>query len=160
MSRSATALLTAQVYPPGENELYRGTRFDHAGVVFHVTYKGQDYSSYWFDRFVTDPARQRQISPGHANTACCAASGPVEEFAAVGFDEAGWAAASSSPASGSSRRDNDDPLTVSHPAGAERRQAQLQGHQEQRALYPGSGRRIRLWLKYAKTVSWCPASRR
>ena len=47
---------TARVYPPGENELYRGTRFDHAGVVFHVTYKGQDYSSYWFDRFVTDPA--------------------------------------------------------------------------------------------------------
>jgi hypothetical protein len=29
--------LTAKVYPPGENELYRGTRFDHAGVVFHVT---------------------------------------------------------------------------------------------------------------------------
>ena len=48
-------LLTAQVYPPGENELYRGTRFDHAGVVFHITHKGQDFSTYWFDRFVTDP---------------------------------------------------------------------------------------------------------
>ena len=52
----SNGLITAQVYPPGEKQLYRGTRFDHAGVVFHVTYKGQDYSSYWFDRFVVDPS--------------------------------------------------------------------------------------------------------
>ena len=49
-------LITAQVYPPGEKRLYQGTRFDHAGVVFHVTYKGQDFSTYWFDRFVIDPS--------------------------------------------------------------------------------------------------------
>ena len=53
----SNGLITAQVYPPGEKQLYRGTRFDHAGVVFHVTYKGQDFSTYWFDRFLTDPLR-------------------------------------------------------------------------------------------------------
>src|SRR5438552_8693217 len=30
----SNGLITAQVYPPGEKQLYRGTRFDHAGVVF------------------------------------------------------------------------------------------------------------------------------
>ncbi|HWY66585.1 MAG TPA: hypothetical protein VNX61_15340, partial [Rhizomicrobium sp.] len=42
----SNGLITAQVYPPGKKQLYQGTRFDHAGVVFHVTYKGQDYSTY------------------------------------------------------------------------------------------------------------------
>ncbi|HZQ40933.1 MAG TPA: hypothetical protein VFA87_09070, partial [Rhizomicrobium sp.] len=82
----SNGLLTAQVYPPGENELYRGTRFDHAGVVFHVTYKGQDFSTYWFDRFVVDPRDTGKQAPG-VETACCATSGPMEEFAAVGFQE-------------------------------------------------------------------------
>jgi hypothetical protein len=101
-------VLTAQVYPPGENQLYRGTRFDHAGVVFHVTYKGQDYNTYWFDRFVTDPtitARQ----PPYVQTACCAVSGPVEEFAAVGFEEAGMGGRFLKPGIGIFKRDNDDP---------------------------------------------------
>jgi hypothetical protein len=80
-------LITAQVYPPGKHELYQGTRFDHAGVVFHVTYKGQDYSTYWFDRFVVDPHDPTKY-PAGTQSACCATSGPVEEFAPVGFDEA------------------------------------------------------------------------
>jgi hypothetical protein len=79
-------LITAQVYPPGRRELYRGTRFDHAGVVFHVTYKGQDYSTYWFDHFVADPHDPKKYGAG-TESACCATSGPVEEFAPVGFDE-------------------------------------------------------------------------
>jgi len=81
-------LITAQVYPPGKHELYQGTRFDHAGVVFHVTYKGQDYSTYWFDHFVVDP-RDETKYPAGTEHACCSVSGPVEEFAPVGFDEAG-----------------------------------------------------------------------
>jgi len=81
-------LITAQVYPPGKRELYQGTRFDHAGVVFHVTYKGQDYSTYWFDHFVVDPHDPVKY-PAGTQSACCATSGPVEEFAPVGFDEAG-----------------------------------------------------------------------
>jgi hypothetical protein len=83
----SNGLITARVYPPGDKELYKGTRFDHAGVVLHVTYKGQDYSTYWFDRFAVDP-RDNTKSPGVQN-ACCAVSGPVEEFAPVGFDDTG-----------------------------------------------------------------------
>ncbi len=101
-------LLTAKVYPPGENELYRGTRFDHAGVVFHVTYRGQDYDTYWFDRFVTDPAVTAK-QPPYVETSCCAVSGPVEEFAAVGFDEAGMGGRFLKPGIGIFTRDNDDP---------------------------------------------------
>ena len=81
-------LITAQVYPTGKHELYQGTRFDHAGVVFHVTYKGQDYSTYWFDHFVVDPRDESKYPPGTEH-ACCSVSGPVEEFAPVGFEEAG-----------------------------------------------------------------------
>ena len=84
----SNGLITAQVYPPGEKQLYQGTRFDHAGVVFHVTYKGQDYSTYWFDRFVIDPSDESKYSSGVQHS-CCSVSGPMEEFAPVGFEEAG-----------------------------------------------------------------------
>ncbi len=105
----SNGLITAQVYPPGEKQLYRGTRFDHAGVVFHVTYKGQDYSTYWFDRFTTDP---RDIGKHSADTqaACCATSGPMEEFAAVGFQEAGMGGRFLKPGIGIFKRDSDNPL--------------------------------------------------
>jgi len=83
----SNGLITAQIYPPGDKELYKGTRFDHAGVVEHITYKGQDYTQYWFDRFVVDPHDAGKYSGGTQH-ACCAVSGPVEEFAPVGFDEA------------------------------------------------------------------------
>lgn len=114
----SNGLITAQVYPPGEKQLYRGTRFDHAGVVFHVTYKGQDYSTYWFDRFVTDPSDDGKYPDGVQHS-CCAVSGPVEEFAAVGFEEAGPCREAAQetkcgrflkPGIGIFQRDNDNPL--------------------------------------------------
>jgi hypothetical protein len=105
----SNGLITAQAYPPGENQLYRGTRFDHAGVVFHVTYKGHDFSTYWFDRFVLDPRDTGKQAPG-VETACCATSGPVEEFAAVGFQDAGMGGRFLKPGIGIFTRDNDNPL--------------------------------------------------
>jgi hypothetical protein len=81
-------IVSAKVYLPGETEAYRGTRFDHAGVVLHITYKGQDYSQYWFERFASDPHDATDYGRG-VEHACCATSGPVEEFAPVGYDEAG-----------------------------------------------------------------------
>ena len=105
----SNGLITAQVYPPGEKQLYQGTRFDHAGVVFHVTYKGQDYSTYWFDRFVTDPSDDGKYPPGVEHS-CCSVSGPVEEFAAVGFEEAGMGGRFLKPGIGIFKRDNDIPL--------------------------------------------------
>lgn len=105
----SNGLISAQVYPPGEKQLYRGTRFDHAGVVFHVTYKGQDFSTYWFDRFVADP-RDSGKQPAGTETACCATSGPMEEFAAVGFEQAGIGGHFLKPGIGIFKRDNNDPL--------------------------------------------------
>ena len=105
----SNGLITAQVYPPGEKQLYQGTRFDHAGVVFHVTYKGQDFSTYWFDRFVTDPSDDGKY-PAGVEHSCCSVSGPVEEFAAVGFEEAGMGGRFLKPGIGIFKRDNDNPL--------------------------------------------------
>ena len=105
----SNGLVSAQVFPPGENSLYKGTRFDHAGVVMHATYKGQDYNDYWFDRYVVDP-RDTSRQPGGAQTACCAVSGPVEEFAIVGFEEAGIGGRIFKPGIGIFKRDSDNPL--------------------------------------------------
>jgi hypothetical protein len=104
----SNGLISAQVYPPGKMQLYQGTRFDHAGVVFHVTYRGQDYSSYWFDHFVTDPADDKKY-PAGVQHACCAVSGPVEEFAAVGFEEAGLGGRFLKPGIGIFKRTSDRP---------------------------------------------------
>jgi hypothetical protein len=101
--------ITAQVYPPGKRQLYQGTRFDHAGVVFHVTYKGQDYSTYWFDRFVIDPSDEGKY-PSGVQHSCCSVSGPVEEFAAVGFEEAGMGGRFLKPGIGIFRRTSDNAL--------------------------------------------------
>jgi len=84
----SNGLVSAKVYLPVEKGLYRGTRFDHAGVVNHITYKGQDYGQYWFDRFTTDPFDNTDYGRG-VEHACCATSGPVEEYDQVGFDDAG-----------------------------------------------------------------------
>lgn len=102
----SNGLITAQVYPPGKHELNQGTRFDHAGVVFHVTYKGQDYSTYWFDHFVVDPRDETKYPPGTEH-ACCSMSGPVEEFAPVGFEEAGLNGRFLKPGIGIFQRIND-----------------------------------------------------
>ena len=105
----SNGLITAQVYPPGKKQLYQGTRFDHAGVVFHVVYKGQDFDTYWFDHFVTDPSDDSQYPPGTEHS-CCSVSGPVEEFAAVGFEEAGMGGRFLKPGIGIFKRDNDNAL--------------------------------------------------
>ncbi|MEY4966058.1 MAG: hypothetical protein RL274_1641 [Pseudomonadota bacterium] len=99
--------VSALLYPPGEKSLYKGTRFDHAGVVLHITYKGQDYSDYWFDRFVVDP-RDTSRHPDGTQTACCAVSGPVEEFGVVGFEEAGMGGRFLKPGVGIFKRDSDN----------------------------------------------------
>ena len=97
-------LVSAKVFLPGG--MYRGTRFDHAGVVNHITYKGQDYTQYWFDRFVSDPFSSAGRVRG-VQQACCATSGPVEEFEQIGFDEAGASGRFLKIGVGILKRDND-----------------------------------------------------
>ena len=102
----SNGILSARVFPPGKGELNQGARFDHAGVVFHITYKGQDFNSYWFDRFVTDPMDNGKYPPATEHS-CCNMSGPVEEFSAVGFDDAGVGGRYLKPGIGIYQRVND-----------------------------------------------------
>lgn len=77
--------------PDATNGFYRGTRFDWAGVIASLEYKGHNYFGPWFTR--SDPAVRDFVydgpdiiaSPGSAMT------GPAEEFtggAVLGFAEA------------------------------------------------------------------------
>ena len=85
----SNGIVTAKVYLPGADGLYRGTRFDRTGVVTHATYKGHDYGKYWFSS--TSPAVHDFIWQNGQVTVSTAsgAAGPVEEFTAVGYDQAG-----------------------------------------------------------------------
>lgn len=78
--------LRAKVYlPDAEKGFYRGTRFDWAGVVGSLEYKGHSYYGPFFEKFnpaVEDVTIGDPIEAG-VNSA---ASGPVEEF--IGADEA------------------------------------------------------------------------
>jgi hypothetical protein len=68
---------------------YHGTRFDHAGIVTHLTYKGQDYGRYWFSE--TSPEVHDFTYDGDKVVVgpASAVAGPVEEFDEIGFDAAG-----------------------------------------------------------------------
>jgi hypothetical protein len=82
-------IVSAKVYLPVPFGFYRATRFDHAGMITHITYKGQDYGRYWFAK--TSPEVKNFTYDGndvvaHNNNV---AAGPVEEFGENGFDTAG-----------------------------------------------------------------------
>jgi hypothetical protein len=85
----SNGIVSAKVYLPGEFGFYRGTRFDHAGMVTHITYKGHDYGRYWFVK--TSPAVQNFTydADGLVANNNNVAAGPVEEFGENGFDAAG-----------------------------------------------------------------------
>jgi len=85
----SNGIVTAKVYLPGEGGLYRGTRFDRSGVVAKATYKGHNYGDYWFSSY--SPAVHDFIWQNGQVTVSTAsgAPGPVEEFTAIGFDQAG-----------------------------------------------------------------------
>lgn len=69
-------LVTARLHlPDAERGYYRGTRFDWSGVMPDLRYKGHRYFGVW---------NTRPYSP----TLHDAITGPVEEFTAVGMEEA------------------------------------------------------------------------
>src|SRR3982751_2891239 len=85
----SNGIVSAKIYLPGEHALYRGTRFDRAGVVAHATYKGHDYGEYWFSSY-SPLVRDFVWQDGQVTVSpVSGAPGPMEEFTAVGFDEAG-----------------------------------------------------------------------
>ena len=89
----SNGVLNANIYlPDAEKGFYRGTRFDWAGVMGSLDYKGHSYFGPFFEKFdpaVADVAIGNPVVAGINS----AASGPVEEFigsdgAALGYADA------------------------------------------------------------------------
>jgi len=85
----SNGLIVAKIYlPEAERGFYQGTRFDWSGVVYSLKANGHDYYGPWFTKF--DPTvhdfvyRDADIVAGP----CSAVTGPVDEFAPVGYDDA------------------------------------------------------------------------
>jgi hypothetical protein len=77
----SNGLISAKLYLPDVHRgFYRGTRFDWAGVIGSLSYRGHDYYVPWFR--AVDPAVRDFVFENGAVTASpnTAASGPVEEF--------------------------------------------------------------------------------
>ena len=82
-------LITAKVYlPDSQNGFYRGTRFDQTGVIGSLIVAGQNFYGPWFDRVSPDVMDYMFTPEGIVGGPDSAISGPVEEFAPVGFDQA------------------------------------------------------------------------
>src|SRR5262245_53026564 len=81
--------IRALVYLPDTKKgYYRATRFDWSGVVYSLQYKGHDYYGPWFQ--ATDPSVHDFVYKGSDIVAspCTAITGPVDEFAPMGWEEA------------------------------------------------------------------------
>ncbi len=81
----SNGLVTATVYLPDATAgFYRGTRFDWAGVVGRLEYRGHTYYGPWFTK--TDPAVRDFVYDGTDIVAGpnSAITGPVEEFSTDG----------------------------------------------------------------------------
>ncbi len=71
----SNGVIRAKLYLPDANDgYYRATRFDWAGQIASLEYKGHNYFGQWFPRY--DPKLHDSIM------------GPVESFGAIGYDEA------------------------------------------------------------------------
>jgi len=81
-------IVSAKVYVPDTFGFYRATRFDHAGMITHITYKGQDYGRYWFVKTSPVVRNFTYDADGLIANNNNIAAGPVEEFGENGFDAA------------------------------------------------------------------------
>lgn len=100
-------IISAKIYLPETFGFYRATRFDHAGMITHLTYKGHDYGRYWFAKTSPNVRNFTYDSEGvvaHNNNV---AAGPVEEFGENGFEAAGPGGRFLKIGVGILKRDND-----------------------------------------------------
>jgi hypothetical protein len=100
-------MVSAKVYLPDEFGFYRSTRFDHAGMITHITYKGHDYGKYWFVKTSPDVQNFTYDKDGLVAHPSDVAAGPVEEFGENGFDAAGPGGRFLKIGVGILKRDND-----------------------------------------------------
>lgn len=85
----SNAAITATVYlPDAAAGFYRGTRFDWAGVIGRLEYRGHTFYAPWFTK--TDATVRDFTNDGVDVTAGpqTAITGPAEEFSVLGFDDA------------------------------------------------------------------------
>lgn len=81
--------IRALVYlPDAKQGFYRATRFDWSGIVYSLQYNGHDYYGRWFQ--ATDPTVHDFVykGPDIVASPCTAITGPVDEFAPLGWEEA------------------------------------------------------------------------
>ena len=103
----SNGIVSAKVYLPEEFGFYRSTRFDHAGMITHITYKGHDYGKYWFVKTSPDVQNFTYDKDGLVAHPSDVAAGPVEEFGENGFDAAGPGGRFLKIGVGILKRDND-----------------------------------------------------
>jgi len=103
----SNGIVSAKVYLPVQFGFYRSTRFDHAGMITHITYKGQDYGRYWFVKTSPDVKNFTYDKDGLVAHPSDVAAGPVEEFGENGFDAAGPGGRFLKIGVGILKRDND-----------------------------------------------------
>jgi hypothetical protein len=65
---------------------YNGTRFDQAGVVTSLTLNGREFYGPWFERTAPDVLDYTYVGDTIVAGPDSAISGPVEEFAPLGFE--------------------------------------------------------------------------
>jgi len=84
----SNGLITARIAPPDLTRgFYRGTRFDQAGVITSLTFKGRNFYGPWFDRVAPEVLDYAYDAQGRVvGGPDSATSGPVEEFAPLGFE--------------------------------------------------------------------------
>ena len=81
--------ISARLYLPDAKEgFYRATRFDWSGVIYSLQYRGHEYYGRWFQ--ATDPAVHDFVYKGADIVAspCTSMTGPADEFAPLGWEEA------------------------------------------------------------------------
>jgi len=79
--------ITMKVTPPDlKRGFFRGTRFDQAGVVTSLKLGGKEFYGPWFSRTAPDVLDYTYTEDGLVAGPDSAATGPVEEFAQIGFD--------------------------------------------------------------------------
>ena len=82
-------LINAKIYlTDSKKGFYRGTRFDQTGIIGSLVLGGQGFYGPWFDHTSPDVMDYIFTPDGIVAGPDSAISGPVEEFAPIGFDEA------------------------------------------------------------------------
>jgi hypothetical protein len=81
--------IAARIAPPDlAKGFYRGTRFDQAGVVTSLILDGREFYGPYFDRTAPEVLDYTYTADGMVAGPDSATSGPVEEFAPLGFPSA------------------------------------------------------------------------